>query len=239
MSLTCRFVVVRRLDLEPAGQHYMQVYLNDDMSYDVEYREGGPDRHFQALVPTNTRSSRWNSCRRCFRPGPLSGPVGARLSPGPVVAVEVLRPPANAIHAGPRGIPCLMPTTLRRALRYAALALVAVLAGVILYTVFVYHSLNIFTPPERLESLGRTYQLGNHDGYTRDEIDQRHRTSATTLEEVSYRWPRHPVYQFQNDTIRGQPPPAPTSNGAIAISPTASPAAPEPLGLTPSAQLSS
>ncbi|MDH6281134.1 hypothetical protein [Prescottella agglutinans] len=51
MSLTCRFVVVRRLDLEPAGQHYMQVYLNDDLSYDVEYREGGPDRHFQAQVP--------------------------------------------------------------------------------------------------------------------------------------------------------------------------------------------
>ncbi|MDH6678694.1 ABC-type Mn2+/Zn2+ transport system ATPase subunit [Rhodococcus sp. LBL1] len=51
LSLTCRFVVVRRLDLEPTGQHYMQVYLNDDLSYEVEFREGGTDRHFQALVP--------------------------------------------------------------------------------------------------------------------------------------------------------------------------------------------
>ncbi|MFE7332073.1 hypothetical protein ACFU8W_45840 [Streptomyces sp. NPDC057565] len=51
MSLTWRIVVVERLDLEPAGQHYMRVYLNDDLSYQVEYREGGPDKHFQALVP--------------------------------------------------------------------------------------------------------------------------------------------------------------------------------------------
>ncbi|MGW3086158.1 hypothetical protein [Streptomyces sp. NPDC001108] len=51
MSLTWRFVVVNRLGAEPAGQHYIQVYLNDDMSYQVEYREGGPDRHFQATVP--------------------------------------------------------------------------------------------------------------------------------------------------------------------------------------------
>lgn len=51
MSLTWRFVVVQRLDLEPVGQHYMQVYLNDDLSYRVEYREGGPDRHFHARVP--------------------------------------------------------------------------------------------------------------------------------------------------------------------------------------------
>ncbi|MFE2021532.1 hypothetical protein ACFW9O_26175 [Streptomyces sp. NPDC059499] len=51
MSLTWRFVIVRRLDLEPADQHYMQVFLNDDLSYQVEYREGGPDRHFQTRVP--------------------------------------------------------------------------------------------------------------------------------------------------------------------------------------------
>jgi hypothetical protein len=51
MSLNCRFVIVRRLDLEPADQHYMQVFLNDDLSYQVEYREGGPDSHFQAWVP--------------------------------------------------------------------------------------------------------------------------------------------------------------------------------------------
>ncbi|WP_328907794.1 hypothetical protein OG230_35000 [Streptomyces sp. NBC_00234] len=48
MSLSWRFVVVLRLDLEPADQHYMQVYLNDDLSYQLEYREGGPEKHFQA-----------------------------------------------------------------------------------------------------------------------------------------------------------------------------------------------
>ncbi|MGW1846338.1 hypothetical protein [Streptomyces sp. NPDC001966] len=51
MSLTWRFVVVHRLGLEPAGQHYMQVHLNDDLSYQVEYRDGGSDRHFHAHVP--------------------------------------------------------------------------------------------------------------------------------------------------------------------------------------------
>ncbi|WP_189814935.1 hypothetical protein [Streptomyces olivaceoviridis] len=50
MSLTWRFVIVERLGREPAGHHYMQVYLNDDLSYQVEYREGGPERHFQARV---------------------------------------------------------------------------------------------------------------------------------------------------------------------------------------------
>ncbi|MFD8983699.1 hypothetical protein [Streptomyces sp. NPDC059564] len=53
MSLTWRFVIVERLGLEPADQYYMQVYLNDDLSYQVEYREGGPDRHFQAWVPSD------------------------------------------------------------------------------------------------------------------------------------------------------------------------------------------
>lgn len=51
MSLTWRFVIVERLGQEPPGQHYMQVYLNDDLSYRVEYREGGPDRHFQTHAP--------------------------------------------------------------------------------------------------------------------------------------------------------------------------------------------
>ncbi|MEW2330699.1 hypothetical protein AB0880_23130 [Micromonospora chersina] len=51
MNLRYPFLIVERLDLEPAGQHYMQVYLNDDMSYQVEYREGGEDKHFEAHVP--------------------------------------------------------------------------------------------------------------------------------------------------------------------------------------------
>ncbi|MFJ8645724.1 hypothetical protein ACIRNI_06335 [Streptomyces sp. NPDC093546] len=51
MNLTWRHVIVERLDREPADQHYIQVYLNDDLSYQVEYREGGPAHHFQAHVP--------------------------------------------------------------------------------------------------------------------------------------------------------------------------------------------
>jgi hypothetical protein len=51
MNLRHRFVVVERLHTAAPGQHFMQVYLNDDMSCQVEYREGGPDQHFQAHVP--------------------------------------------------------------------------------------------------------------------------------------------------------------------------------------------
>ncbi|MFD9288445.1 hypothetical protein ACFWBV_09085 [Streptomyces sp. NPDC060030] len=38
MNLAQRFVVVRRFDRGPADQHYRQVYLDDDLSYQVEYR---------------------------------------------------------------------------------------------------------------------------------------------------------------------------------------------------------
>ncbi|GAA1680152.1 hypothetical protein [Fodinicola feengrottensis] len=51
LNLRSRFVIVDRLDREPEGQHYMQAYLNDDLSYTVEYRDGGEDRHFRAEVP--------------------------------------------------------------------------------------------------------------------------------------------------------------------------------------------
>ncbi|MCC3773298.1 hypothetical protein [Streptomyces sp. UNOB3_S3] len=50
MNLRHRFVIVERLDSEPNGQHYMQVHLNDDMSCQIEFREGGPETHFQARV---------------------------------------------------------------------------------------------------------------------------------------------------------------------------------------------
>lgn len=50
MNLRHRWVIVERLDMEPAGQHYMQVCLNDDMSCQIEFREGGADFHFQARV---------------------------------------------------------------------------------------------------------------------------------------------------------------------------------------------
>ena len=96
-----------------------------------------------------------------------------------------------------------MSTTLRRALRHGVLILAALLAAGILYTMLVYHSINIFTPPERIESLGRTYLLSNSRSYERDEIRQPTH-AAYTLEHVSNLWPRHPIYQFQNDEIRGQ-----------------------------------
>lgn len=49
LDLTHRHLVVERLDLEPAGQHFMRVHLNDDLSHHVEYRDG--ERRFQAQVP--------------------------------------------------------------------------------------------------------------------------------------------------------------------------------------------
>ncbi|GHE15440.1 hypothetical protein [Streptomyces alanosinicus] len=51
MNLRHRFVILERCDLEPHGQHYMQAYLNDDMSYQIEYREGSADKHYQTHLP--------------------------------------------------------------------------------------------------------------------------------------------------------------------------------------------
>lgn len=46
------FVIVDSLEeMDKYGYYYMQVYLNDDMSCLIEYREGGSDTHYQALVP--------------------------------------------------------------------------------------------------------------------------------------------------------------------------------------------
>lgn len=67
MNLSHPFVIFERLDREPVDQHYMQVYLNDDLSYQVEYREGGADKHFQAHVPR----------------------LGDVIGPGPVVKVMI------------------------------------------------------------------------------------------------------------------------------------------------------
>jgi hypothetical protein len=84
MSLTWRFVVVQRLDIEPAGQHYMQVYLNDDLSYRLEYRDGGPDRLFHAHVPRTHEAFRslCSPLLKCFRTGPTAGRAGVKHSPG-------------------------------------------------------------------------------------------------------------------------------------------------------------
>ena len=51
MNLRHRFVILARLDKEPTDQYYVQVYLNDDFSYQVEYRDGSADQHFQAHIP--------------------------------------------------------------------------------------------------------------------------------------------------------------------------------------------
>ncbi|NLU68243.1 hypothetical protein [Streptomyces sp. HNM0574] len=50
MNLSHPFVILQRFDREPADQHYMQACLRDDMTYQVEYREGGADEHYQAHV---------------------------------------------------------------------------------------------------------------------------------------------------------------------------------------------
>jgi len=51
LNLRHRFVIVERCDLEPVGQHYIQAYLNDDGSFQVEYREGSADQHYEAYFP--------------------------------------------------------------------------------------------------------------------------------------------------------------------------------------------
>lgn len=83
MSLTWRFVVVQRLDLEPVGQHYMQVFLNDDLSYRVEYREGGPDRHFQARVPREHEVFAVEPVAEVLQDWARGGRAGVKLFPGP------------------------------------------------------------------------------------------------------------------------------------------------------------
>ncbi|MEJ2579538.1 MAG: hypothetical protein P8Z68_10690 [Kineosporiaceae bacterium] len=51
LSATHPFVVVERHDRGPSNEYYMQVYLNDDRSHVVEFRDGDANRHYQALIP--------------------------------------------------------------------------------------------------------------------------------------------------------------------------------------------
>jgi hypothetical protein len=44
-----QFLVVEKTGLQPPGQHYSQAVLNDG-NWILEYRDGGPDRHFQARL---------------------------------------------------------------------------------------------------------------------------------------------------------------------------------------------
>lgn len=64
LNLRWRFMIIERLDREPEGQHYLQVYLNDDLSYQVEYREGEASRHFQAHVPRRPELDGYELVRR-------------------------------------------------------------------------------------------------------------------------------------------------------------------------------
>ncbi len=46
------FLVVERLDMPEAGQHYIQVWRHGDGGHTVEYRDGSPERHYRAgLAP--------------------------------------------------------------------------------------------------------------------------------------------------------------------------------------------
>ncbi|MEC3954299.1 hypothetical protein VMT65_14765 [Nocardia sp. CDC153] len=52
------FAIVERLDREPSGEFFFQIHLDYvgdhdeaiDVDYDVEFRDGGPDRHFRARI---------------------------------------------------------------------------------------------------------------------------------------------------------------------------------------------
>ncbi|GAA1983121.1 hypothetical protein [Catenulispora subtropica] len=62
LNLRWPFAIVERLDREPSGQHFFQIhldYLDDpdpatdfepEVDYDVEFRAGGPTRHYHARV---------------------------------------------------------------------------------------------------------------------------------------------------------------------------------------------
>ena len=94
----------------------------------------------------------------------------------------------------------------RRALRIGAAVLAGLVLVGVLYTVVVYRSVNVFTAPERIESLGRTYQRGPLV-LTREELDRRYPQTHGAyyeLERVGTLPPFHGVYQWQNDEIRGQ-----------------------------------
>jgi hypothetical protein len=51
LNLLHRFLIIERTDSPDHARYYIQVYLEEDSSCLVEYREGGPHAHFQARVP--------------------------------------------------------------------------------------------------------------------------------------------------------------------------------------------
>lgn len=102
-----------------------------------------------------------------------------------------------------------MPLSSRRALKIVAVSLVTVVAVSYLYFASAYRSANVFAPPERITSLGRTYLISNFPPRSREELERRysqgHGTSYTFERVSSFPVPLGlPVYQWQNDQIRGQ-----------------------------------
>lgn len=101
-----------------------------------------------------------------------------------------------------------MPLSFRRALKIVTVSLVTVVAVSYLYFGSAYRSANVFAPPERITSLGRTYLISNFPPRSREELERRYSGHGTsyTFERVSS-FPvllGFPVYQGQNDQIRGQ-----------------------------------
>jgi len=86
-------------------------------------------------------------------------------------------------------------------------ALATVVAVAYLYLAFTYRSADVFSPPERIESLGRTYLISNFPPRSREDLEQRYTQEHRehyTFEQVSSVLPWRAVYQWQNDQIRGQ-----------------------------------
>ena len=54
LALDCRFVLAERSDRAPSDQHFIQVYLEDDLSTALEYREGDEAHHFGAHLAPET-----------------------------------------------------------------------------------------------------------------------------------------------------------------------------------------
>ncbi|WP_326754269.1 hypothetical protein OIE73_23185 [Streptomyces hirsutus] len=52
LNLRRRFLVLERLDVPPSesGEHYLQVRLNDDLTVEIEYRDGSAAAHYRAGV---------------------------------------------------------------------------------------------------------------------------------------------------------------------------------------------
>jgi hypothetical protein len=48
LDLDHRFLIVERHDRPSLWQHFIQAYLDDDLTFRVEFREGGQEAHFQA-----------------------------------------------------------------------------------------------------------------------------------------------------------------------------------------------